>query len=220
MPLQVAPGRLWLRTIDVKPRIEIRCYLGETAPKVVDGYGGWTVVARNRRRGMVEWTGNNPIAIEIPFMMDDWEAQKSVEKDMNDLEKMAGIGPPEGPEPPLVHWDANSQHDAREASHLDWVIEGLEWDTNISRNEDGETVRASGTLTLRQFVGDELLSTFAKARKKSKNSTHKVKKGESLMTIAKKELGNANRWPEIVRLNPGVVRDPRNPKDGLVLRMP
>jgi len=184
----------------------------------VDGYGGWTVIGRNRRRGLTEWTGNNPLAIEIQFVMDDWKNQLSVEPEMNRLERMAGVGLDD--EPPIVHWDANSMHDYREASHVDWVIESLEWDTIFSRNDDGETSRASGTITLRQHIGDEFLSTFHKHRKKSRHSTHKVKKGESLMDIAKKELGNANRWPEITRLNPGKVRDPRNPKDGLVLQMP
>src|SRR3954465_14089854 len=40
------------------------------APLVVEGYGGWQVVNRPKAMGIVEWQGRNPIAIEIPFMID------------------------------------------------------------------------------------------------------------------------------------------------------
>lgn len=209
---QVPPGRLWIRTVGFKPQTEVRCYLGETAPKVIDGYGGWTVIARNRNRGLTEWTGNNPLAVEITFLMDDWSGQKSVEQDMRDLERMAGLD--EGMrEPPRVHWDANAMHDNREAGQLLWIVEGLEWDTNMSRNSDGETVRASGTLTVRQYVGDVFI--IAASQK-----TYKVVKGDTLMTIAKKKLGNASRWREIKNLNPGKVRDPKHLKTGITLKLP
>lgn len=209
---EVAPGKLNVRTVGFKPQTEINCYLGDTAPKVIDGYGGWTVIARNRNRGLTEWTGNNPVAIEITFLMDDWAAQKSVEQDMRDLERMAGIDLGMR-EPPKVHWDANAMHDNHEASQLLWVIEDLTWDTNMSRNRDGETVRASGTMTLREFVGDVFIIGAAE-------KTYKVRKGDTLMSIAKKKLGKASRWKEIKNLNPGKVRDPRHLKVGITLKLP
>jgi nucleoid-associated protein YgaU len=49
---------------------------------------------------------------------------------------------------------------------------------------------------------------------------HVVKKGETLGDIAKEQLGSARRWPEIVKLNQSVIRDPDNVPAGVRLRLP
>ncbi len=49
---------------------------------------------------------------------------------------------------------------------------------------------------------------------------HVVKKGETLGDIAKEQLGSARRWPEIVKLNSSVIRDPDNVPAGVRLRLP
>lgn len=49
---------------------------------------------------------------------------------------------------------------------------------------------------------------------------HVVRKGETLGDIAKERLGSARRWPEIVKLNSSVIRDPDNVPAGVRLRLP
>lgn len=56
-------------------------------------------------------------------------------------------------------------------------------------------------------------------------STYVVKKGDTLETIAKAKLGNANLWKSIASLNVdvktgGPIRDPKSIEVGQVLRMP
>lgn len=46
----------------------------------------------------------------------------------------------------------------------------------------------------------------------------KVGKNETLAIIAKRELGSATRWPEIVALNPGL--DPKRMKTGMTIKVP
>ena len=47
--------------------------------------------------------------------------------------------------------------------------------------------------------------------------TYRVKRGDTLSGIAAKKLGEANRWPEIARLNRDIVPDPDEIVPGQVL---
>lgn len=50
--------------------------------------------------------------------------------------------------------------------------------------------------------------------------THLVKKGESLSKIAKLELGDSRRWPEIFDLNKDKLKSPESLRDGMQLALP
>lgn len=54
----------------------------------------------------------------------------------------------------------------------------------------------------------------------SSTSTYTVQKGDTLSTIAAKQLGDANRWREIYNLNTDKISDPNRIYPGQVLRMP
>ena len=63
---------------------------------------------------------------------------------------------------------------------------------------------------------------------KLKKSKHKkavikiyvVKEGDSLWKIATKELGNGNRYPEIIKINSSVLKDEDNLIVGMRLKIP
>lgn len=62
----------------------------------------------------------------------------------------------------------------------------------------------------------------AKARElaAAKKRTYVVQSGDSLSKIAKEELGDASRWPEIFELNKDQIKDPNLIHVGQELKMP
>ncbi len=62
----------------------------------------------------------------------------------------------------------------------------------------------------------------AKARElaAAKKRTYVVQSGDSLSKIAKEELGDASRWPEIFELNKDKIEDPNLIHPGQELKMP
>jgi nucleoid-associated protein YgaU len=49
------------------------------------------------------------------------------------------------------------------------------------------------------------------------DATYVVRSGDTLADIAQKQLGSAKRWPELVKLNPGL--DPKNLKIGTTIKL-
>src|SRR6185436_11862537 len=51
-------------------------------------------------------------------------------------------------------------------------------------------------------------------------ATYKVKKGDTLTSIAKSQLGDGNRWPQIFVLNRAIIKNPNVISPGQVLHLP
>lgn len=238
-PAVVALGTLYIRTPELVPKLSVTCLLGPTAPRVVGGYANWTLVSRRRRKALLEYEGKDPLLMEVPFLIDylgdhneDLPGTEGpgerCERLCHELEFMAGIGLSLNEEPPKLLWNANSPHDTEFNPYLLWVIEGgIEWDPMPIRNSIGKRIRQGGTFRLREWVGDEYISTAAElARAKatdkglSGGGTYTVRKGDTLQNIARQKLGDSSRWREIHKLNKKKVRDPRKLKVGTVLKIP
>lgn len=245
--LTVPLGRLWLRPVgepkDARGnRVELRCFLGETEPKVIGGrYGGWTIVSRPRKKGITEWVGTEPLLIEVSFRIDRWDIANVensgliTEKEIRQLERMAGLDEDGADEPPLLRWNANGPHDFDESEDTLWYIEDLTWGVAL-RNNTGNRVRQDGVIQLREYVDDDFVQTGADknkikaaARKKKKaaedrkvrlrQKNHVVQPGEDLYEIATKYRGKRSDWKILVKLNPGKLRDPRKVKDGIRIKL-
>lgn len=214
------------------PRYQFKARLGEASPNITDGYGGWEIIPRPRRRGLVEWKGNDPRGVEIGILFDEFKQNTSVEPDIIQLEKMAGMyHPTEDREPPLVIFHSNGvvPHDYHDNNALQWVITEITWG-DADRNEYGNRIRQAATITLWQHDSDHIVNTSAKKYKKpttkitkSRHKTHRVVKGETLATIAAYELRDYKRWHEIAKKNPKHGKPRRSTKDlkvGEVLKMP
>jgi nucleoid-associated protein YgaU len=110
------------------------------------------------------------------------------------------------------------------------VIQDISWGTNViyDFNDSGSLVRyrQDAVIHLLQRVAADIVELSSKApgntrgttAKGARHSTHVVKTGESLPSIAVKEYGDRDKWKVIASANN--VRDPRHPKVGTRLKLP
>jgi len=186
-------------------------FFGDGAAIVTEGYAGWQVVNRPKDIGLVEWQGRNPMAIEIPFLLDFWGSDDSdagiqCEEQVSNLESLCGVG--SHAQPPLCSVDAGGTipHDETISGAHEWVIEQVSWDRAIEiRSADsGRRLRCGGTLTIRQFPEQtNILRKIGPKTRATKPKIYIVKKGDTLSSIAaqKKVYGDANKWKRIADAN-------------------
>src|SRR5262249_51210098 len=128
-----------------------------------------------------------------------------------------------------------------------WVVDTLTWGDAVM-NGAGDRVRQQVTLGLLEYIADVRVgedSTAGRIRRQAARTKTKAGaaqkrviaghgrpkvgqtraaaaaafgSGDDLLSIAARELGDADRWVEIAQLNG--IRDPRSIAPGQVLRLP
>jgi LysM repeat protein len=215
------------------PKISFMGEMGDGPALVTDGYGGWEVVARPQEIGITEWAGRNPMAIEIPFVIDNWfsnsnSAGINTEQQVDNLERLSGLGSHDRPPICKVNGKGVIPHDLRISSLHRWVIENIAWsrELEIRSPSSMRRLRCGGTITIRQFIEADALDRLAakkktkkkKTKKKPKAKTHTVKANESLAHIASIHYDDAGKWHIIGDANG--LRDPNSLVVGDVLFIP
>jgi hypothetical protein len=216
--------------------LKIRAYLAK-APIVTAGYGGWSRVARPKRKAITEWVGRDSVTIEIQFLFDaaEWNDGLAIEGSCRDLESMAGVESTD-PVPPLLELRSNPPalmpHGHHRASHVRWFVEGITWDADsIWYNNAGNRIRAGGTLQVTQYVEDARLKKLSGSKNRnsgrgghgtrgSHRKKYTVKRGDTLSKIAaRKDVYNdASKWKRIAKANH--IRDPKRLRVGQELKIP
>jgi hypothetical protein len=218
------------------PHYEFECLLGDGSGNVTAGFGGWEKIKRDRRYSLTEWDGRDGMDIPIPIIFENWRVGESLESDIKQLEMMAGLGNKGGGEPPLMTFNSGGviAHDYHDAPSHDWVISNVEFGDCV-KNDWGNRVRQIATVTVTQYIDDDVLSRLSPADRRKDKNKGKIKKGtersggkkkryvvkfthQSLVAIAKETLGDGKRWHEIAKLNG--IRDPKATKKKQVLRIP
>ena len=215
--------RVIIRAVN-PPGPMVTALLGQE-PAAVPGEGGWSFVSRPRRVGFTEWDGYDPYVLTLPILFDGFAANRSVERDIATLTDM--MRKPVGPrkQPALLRIIAPGVP----MTNLLWVLNGMV-QGDVIRRPDGPRVRAFFTLTFLEYVSADILvaarpaspAAAAVARNPAgaaaTTRTYTVKKGDSLWSIAARQLGDGKRWMEIRDLNG--LRDPNRLAVGSVLRLP
>lgn len=195
---------------------------GDGPATVTEGYGGWQTVERPKRVAVTEWKGRQPIALEIPFVMDHWDTSGNAEDQVKKLEVLGGIGSHGKPATCILDGGGAIPHDVTVFRTGRWVVENISWDKAFEYREPkhGKRIRCGGTLNLREYVtATDILHKIRKKPRKPK--TYKVKKGENLRKIAaRKEIyHDSKKWKRIGDANH--IRDGRKVlKTGRVLKIP
>ena len=203
------------------PAISCTGLLGPNGAVPTDGYGGWEVNARPRRKGLPLWNGRNPFELTLQIVFDKQVTDGTVEGDCDALERMA-LPISVGSEPPVV--SVSSPGGAVPHDDLLWVINGIQWE-DVERDERGLRTRQIVTAKLLEFVDDSRLhetsaSSRARGRAGGGNApdTWTVGTGDTLKSIAQEIWGDASRWTSIADLND--IRDPDHLTIGQILLIP
>lgn len=171
------------------PALSLKVRLGPDRPDVSAGYGGWNEVARPRRSTVTSWTGQPARRMALSILFSDFRRSRSIEDDIRSLERMAL--PRAGGQPPTVKLAARGGHIPYQ--RLRWVIDGLEWGDAIM-NASGNRVRQAATLTLLQYVSDDLID--ARSRKSAaqrRRERHNRNSGKNRKKNAREKRKHAGR---------------------------
>lgn len=185
--------------------LKITALLGQEAPQLTGGVGGWEAVNRPNRRPLSVWRGvQEPLRMVLPLLLDKWDdsaSGRSVEAECRVLERMGGLDRND-PEPPILIVEGSLPHDESRAKSNRWVIEGLEWGDALRRAEDGHRVRQEVTVTLMLFVQDDKLSRIRRGSSPGGRSRYvKARNGDTFEKIAHRELGSGRYGLKLARLN-------------------
>lgn len=215
-------------TFAAKDYSSVTCLIDDPGVSVTEGYGGWDVIARPRNVGILNWSGFEPMTMTVPVLFDNWHSQESVEEDILALELLAGRGPGGGGrrQPPDITMSTPGGFGSLVPHNFNgetsnWVITDIEWGDALRRRSSGHRVRQAGTVTVSQHPSDGLEELSVARRRNAhgrRRTTHVVKKGESLQSIARAEYGTSDRWQDIAIANN--IRDPRQIKAGRRLKLP
>jgi hypothetical protein len=225
----VVPPRGWVRLeAEVDEALALLCRLGDGNVDLTSGVGGWEEVDRPGRTPISRWRHRVSLRVDVPLWIASAD-RTSIEPQIEVLTALAGRGPRwVEAEPPHLIFDTGgvSPWDAQTYPDQLWVIDALSWGTNLLYNSAGNRYRQDVTVTLLQFVDDVAIPDQSLAKRRQTRGkfkvpkTYHVKKGDTLVSIARRELGSVDRWLEIRKLNPGARTDPRvELKPGTVLRL-
>lgn len=178
------------------------------------GYGGFQVTPRPKKAALTVWQGRDPFTLTIPMLLH--RHGNSIEDEIHDLGVLSS-GTSRGA-PPQV----NVQGAILVPTHAgrDWTIEDLQWGA-ARRRRNGTITRQEVTVVLQEFVDDTSLPTSTEDTLRNGRTIirhYRVKHGDTLLSIAARELGDAKRWTDIAVLNG--LRSSGQLKPGRLIRLP
>lgn len=243
-----APPRVgWVRLRSTDPPLVVVARLSGERPNV-EGFGGWEEVARPRRKPLTTWRGSPALHLTLGLLLDGYAADRSVEAEITRLLRMASPNSSAGEPPvvrvqaagsaipyqnkpwvvgelsfgdALMNSRGNRTRQEVSLTLLEHVV-----DVYLSEKAAAHRRRANAARAkTKQGAAEKRIVAKHAAKQKKKHAKSRAVAddeefgaGESLAAIAARELGDADRWPEIAALNG--LRDPSAVTPGQVIRLP
>jgi len=236
----------YVRISSSDPPLAVTALLSEEQPVVEDGYGGWDEVVRPRRSPITTWRASPGLKLTLPILLDGWAQNTPVEREIAQLEQMGQPVASDGDPPRLrvsaagsaipytdrvwvitaLAWGDALMNQAGNRVRQQVTLSLLEYvhDVYLTERSAANQRRAKAAAsTTKQGARSKRVVAKASGKPKTKTKVRATATGgfglgESLTSIAARELGDADRWTEIADLNG--IRDPQNVDVGTVLRLP
>lgn len=223
----------------------VSALLDDTTPTVTDGYGGWQEVQRARRTAYVDWPGKNALKMQIGIVFDGFAADKDVSGQVKTLESMAlpidgTLAPPHVtlagfvPHTDLtwvidtITWGDTNRNEKgilvrQKLTIMFWqyvpediIVKSLASKTRASSKAKSTASKGTPTRSYSRTTYGYSPSTTSTA---VATTLYVAKAGDTLNSIAAKQLGDYKRWTEIADLNN--LTNPFTPfKGGEKLKVP
>jgi hypothetical protein len=211
---------------------DVIALLDQTPVQVMGGHGGWQVTSRERRIGLTQWRGNDPIRLAVPILFDS--NIHDISKQSTGIRHLQLMGRPpkiNDGEPPIITVVSEGiRYPTSKGSKQEWVIENMQWGTNVMMRD---YLRQDVVVNLIEYIDEDRVAfahipTISKHRhKKPKHPTHQSHKdprprgkskagwpkfyhpmpGDTLPKIAAKFYHDSSNWHRIATANH--IRDPR-----------
>ena len=160
---------------------------------------GWVETARPLRKSMVEWTGKPLDRLTVPIVLDEWPdggVQGEVDTLVGWMRRPGGAQTPptvtcHGPRLPL------------DVTGRQWALEAVELGDDQLFREDGVLCRQDAVVTLLEQPDDDPTVVKVKADRNPRDIIL-ARRGDTIETVARRELGSAAKAAAIRRLNPGL----------------
>lgn len=189
--------------------VSVTGWVNGVAKPLDSQFGGYTSTARTARRAVTVFGGVDVEGMSIPILFDGWLAQTAVTPQRRILEAMAspsGVNDVTPPQPVFITGTVPTPNRW-------WVIQSLAPGDDIKlRASDGVCLRQDYVLTVVQQPVDSVIITNGR--------DYLVRRGDTLTSIAARQLGNAKRWKEIKTDKGKAIRDPKSVHVGQVVRLP
>lgn len=230
------------------PPITVEARLWQDRPNVDSGFGGWDEIERPRRSPLTTFKGSPGLHLTLPLVLDHWTDEASIEATIRDVERLGEATSSDGEPPQLrlsvtggaipyadrtwvvegIDWGDAIMSAAGDRVRQAFTLSLLEYVTDVyltersaaarRRKKSAKSKKKRGAAKKRVVAKRSGRRKGASARSAIAGSSADFGQGESLLSIAARELGDANRWPEIAALNG--LRDPRAVAPGQELRLP
>lgn len=207
---------LYMVTFSAEGIASVTVMLGDATVQIPSGYGGWTVVSRQRRVGLTVWNGKDPLRMTIPVLFDGVADSLSQEILISRLSRMA-LPPTTGGEPPTVTAVGPG---VPKPGPVKWVIENLQWGQNViwdfANNGVMARLRQDCVVNLLEYRAPDRAAfrSLLPASKKTLTGassvgwpkSYVVRKGDTLSAVAVRFYKDASKWKQIASANG--IRDP------------